>query len=218
MDLKKLNTSQLKFDPNGDSFLRDFDDYPEFDLKPWVYDISRRVALTYIVLMYDPKSDLIDQCPNYWQRKRIAAEIAGFPIEKTGDRKGYFSPQSEALLLGESDTFNRMCIRYCLLFHDVDYISLVSYMELFIQETMKIMEGNTEKDSKVLIQNIDSLNEKIRIISDKVFGGDEANALRKELYKSVLSEMIVLRPELIAKRLCTKEPPINRVYGYQGRS
>jgi len=215
MELNKLNVSKLKFDPTSPDFVKNFTPYKEFMVDPWQYDVPRHVILTYVVLMYDPGSELIEQVPNYWQRKRIAAQMAGFPVMRSGERAGMFGLQEESILLGQSDTINRMCIRYCLLFHDVEYMTLVSYMELFIQETMRVMELNDTKDSKAIIGNVDTLNVKIRELSALVFGGREAEDMKKELYKSVISEMLVIRPELIAKKLCTQEPPINPVYGYK---
>lgn len=215
MELNKIDTHKIKFDPKDLCFLDNFKGYPEFNPDAWEFDISRKQVLTYIVLMYDPNSELQEKVPNYWQRKRISAELAGFPIFTKGERKGLFSEQEERILLGESDTINRMCIRYCLLFHDVEYLTLVSYMELFIQETMRVMESNGVKDTKAIIGNIDSLNGKIRELTELVFGGRESEDMRKELYRSVISEMLIIRPELISKRLLLQEPPINPVYEYK---
>lgn len=212
MDISKVDTSRLKFDPKKADFMHNFDGIPEFNPKDWFYDISRKTVLTYIVLMYDPHSEFIDKVPNYWQRKRISATTAGFATIKSGERRGAFGIQEELILLGKSDTINRMCIRYCLLFHDVEYLTLMSYMELFMQETMNVMEMNDTKDTKQLIANIDSLNSKIRGLSHLVFGGSETEDMKKELYKSVISEMLIIRPELIAMKLHDQEPLLNSVY------
>lgn len=215
MDISKLDTSRLKFDPRDADFIRNFDGYPEFNPEPWDFGISRRVALTYVVLMYDPKSEFIDKVPNYWQRKRISAQTAGFPIVKNGDRKGMFAVEEEGILLGQSNIINRMCIRYCLLFHDIEYLTLVSYLELFIQETMNVMELNSTKDSRGIISNINSLNTNIKELTKSIFSGEEGIDMKKELYKSVISEMLTIRPELIAKKLDEKQPPLNSKYEYK---
>jgi hypothetical protein len=211
MDIAKIDTSKLKFDPQDSDFLRFFDPYPEFKID-WLFKIPRKVFLTYVVLMYDPRSELIEKFPNFWSRKRIAAEIAGFPICRTGERKGLFDEEEEAILLGGYRLLNRMCIRYCLLFHDIEYLTLISYLEIFIQETMRVMELNDTKDSKVLIANIDNLNIKIRQLSENVFGGRETEDMKKELYKLVINERLAIRPELIAKSLKDMVPPITSPY------
>ena len=211
MDIAKIDTSKLKFDPKDPDFLRFFDSIPEFKID-WRFQIPRKVFLTFVVLMYDPNSELIEKFPNFWSRKRIAAEVAGFPLCRTGERKGLFQEEEEKILLGGYSLLNRMCIRYCLLFHDIEYLTLISYLEIFIQETMKVMELNDEKDSKVLISNIDNLNSKIRLLGEKVMGGRETEDMRKELYKLVISERLGLRPELIAKSLKEQDPPISSPY------
>lgn len=206
MDLEIVLCSRLMFNPQESEFLNKFVDYPEFSTE---YQdkmaLPKKNLFTFISIMYDINSNMRDKFPNHWQRKRMCAEFSGFKL--TSQRK--FDKPVEQMLFGLNVDVNRMVVRFLSLFDDPDYMTLMTYWEMFIKETTMSMALMESKDIKESRQNISFFNEHIRTLTNKLFGGEEARGMVRELYRNLSDEMLRLRPELMAEDLKSKNPSIN---------
>jgi len=209
MELKKINTSELRYDPLDPDFVTDLQMMPEFKPNLWPSkELDRKMVYTYIVLMYDKDCNLNHFFPNYWHRKRIACETAGWNIVK-----GRFPEIVEKMLFGDLSVVNRMAVRYACLFNEPDYLALVSYYEMFIQETFLSLKEQDSDSKKKISNNIHFFNTQIKSLTKEIFGGEEAMGFRKALYKTAISDLLDLRPELIALTMQDEKQPTDTFYG-----
>lgn len=91
------------------------------------------------------------------------------------------------------------------MFDDPDYMTLVSYLEMFNAEVRSGISAMESKDIKVAKDNIRFFKEEIKILTRELFGGDDTRELTRELYKNASDDMLKLRPELISKELVQKQ-------------
>lgn len=208
MELSKVNTHELEFDPTSSDFIKRLEAIPEFKPDTWpAKALEKQKVYTYVVLMYDLNCNLRHFFPNYWHRKRIAAQTAGFELE--GKR---FRKVVEKMLMGEIESVNRMAVRYVAMFNQPSFLSLISNLEAFVQETAAVMAPNDSETKKKQVANIQNFNKNIKELTVDLFGGDEIEGYRRELYKTAISEILNLRPELVATRLQDGEQPTEVFY------
>lgn len=200
MQLSKIDTSQLLYDPKGFEFVSALEKIAEFNPDKFP-KVDRRQLYIFIILTYDKNSPLWQMFPNFWHKKRIAAITAGFEQ----DQSGLFSQYVMDLLFGKLEAVNSMIIRYCLFFNEPEFVALVSNYEMFIQETAQAVMPSSSQEKKQIASNIKFLNNEISTLARTVFGGDESLELKKQLYKTATSEILKLRPELVAARLSPDE-------------
>lgn len=202
MKLYDLDLTNYLYNPTDNKALRRLiNRFEEFQQDAGI-NISK--IIVYIILMYDLNSELRRIYADYFTRKREAAIMAGFNI----NRHGRFSESIEEMLLGENDKVNDMIVRYAMLFNNPDYISLVAYTEMLIKETKISLGKEYNKDT---INNITKLNKEIKILMINIFGGSPHRNLIKALYRTMEREKLRYRPELIAKDIVDKklDLPIN---------
>jgi hypothetical protein len=195
MTLKDINTSRFIFDPKKDNFVK----LMHADSKEFVLNIGKVTtskALIYLVVMYDPASELIHKYKDLYLRKNIAGEIAEFPTDKTGGLI-VFKKQYESLMLGQNDKFNNAVAHFLFKTHNLDFIERMNlefqYFRL-IRNTMKEIDTQTNnlmKDVKKRLIDNDTL----------LFGGDElSDKMRNALYAKTLNERLRLQPEQVLEK------------------
>ena len=133
----------------------------------------------------------------YWH----GSLVAGFKLDKSGR----FNKDVEGMLVGLDGGVNSMITRYLRMFDDPDYMTLVSYLEMFNAEVRSGISAMESKDIKVAKDNIRFFKEEIKILTRELFGGDDTRELTRELYKNASDDMLKLRPELISKELVQKQ-------------
>ena len=194
--LEGLDGSKFLIDPASDDelLISKFSQYPEFCAG---LPFDRMSGIRYIILMYDLNNNEIQGLfPDYMTRKRECARMSGFQVEKNR-----FSPDVENAILGRDPTFNKMILRYVRLFNNPDYVSYVSYYEMLIKTHETALGEVDSKEISLIRANIDNLRDRINSLTSSIFRGDDSEALRKELYKTMEEERLRLRPELMAERL-----------------
>lgn len=143
--------------------------YPEFTSKE-LKGISRDKIMRYIIFCYDKRSPLIAQ-KNLSLRKKLAADLAGF--EKND--KDIFTDSVQAVLKNENKIVVRMIIRYVRIQSDMRYSLLVSGMETYYENILRIT--NSGKDDDVL----DS-TEKSKLFAESKKMSDELERISDELF------------------------------------
>jgi hypothetical protein len=175
--------------------------YSEFTSKE-LTGISRDKVMRYIILAYDKRTPLLSQ-KNLSLRKKLAGELAGF--EKND--KGVFTDSVQAVLKNENKAVTRMVIRYVRIQSDMRFTLLVSGMETYYENMVRITSGG-EKDKDVLdsaeksklFEQSKKLSDELEKLSDEVFNNDtelmgEADEVAQEEDGLILSY-----PEWIAKQ------------------
>lgn len=175
MNLKDINTSKFLFDPKD----------PEFENKMVernsVFDFpkNRREWLTYIVVMYDIKSELRVNIKDLMQRKLEAGMLAGFKL-----KHGEFEQQVELGLLGKNEEINKAIVQYIYYMFSNDYKYLFILEENFYRAIQE-QSNRLKVINKAELAAIDHMKEKIEEIEYKLFEGEETISLRKILYMGI---------------------------------
>ena len=190
----EVDSSKLLYDIHSKTFVDDIrKGIPEFDA--YKGDMDKKV-FQYIVLMYDLKTPMRVECPDYFQRKYVTASMVGFPKNKQG-----FTDVSEQILIGDNAEINHLIVVYLFQFSMPEYSALVAYESILANEMRKVMKGGNLKDSGKVV---DDATKKIQELTRKVFGSgdyDESTDLRNALYARIEKEKTRLRPEQIIRDL-----------------
>ena len=194
MEQSDINTKVLLYNPfDKDTALKLADKYEEFNFS-FTNLTDKRKIVAYTILVYDIHSPLRVDIHDLYERKRAAAQLAGF----NPGSGGYFDKKTEDAILGENEDVNRAIIRYVLCFSNPDYTMLISFLEMFQKANQGALKGSP---TAAKIKNIESLNKTIKRLDTAIFGGDESINLRKALYEKADEMRIALRPENIVERL-----------------
>ena len=145
--------------------------FPEFTTKQ-LKGISRDHVMRYIILCYDKKTPLLSE-KNLSKRKRVAAELAGFEMNS----KGIFKDSVISMMGNENKIVVRMIVRYVRLQSDMRFSLLVSGMETYYENIVRIT--NSGKDDDVL----DS-TEKSKLFDQSKKMSDELESLADELFNN----------------------------------
>lgn len=187
--------------PRGAKLLERFpgiSQWPEFRA-PTRYDAS--MLIRYIVAAYD-KNGLRVYESNATKRKKLAAELAGFPMKANGD------PQDEVMeiLDGKDATINQMIVRYCKMQRGANYAVLVGMEEVFYGILQKMLgrEDISQKEATMF----EDYEKKIELRAIEFLNGDKSKDLRDDLFELVEYEKLELRPEDIAERLRQGRPGV----------
>ena len=162
---------------------------------------NKERVIRYIVYMYDPKSP-VRSIPDAMKRKREAAILAGFTLNKSGT----FSTNDEDVFLCDNISVNACILRFCINCKSGTYTSLITY-EQALRNVMFYLLKNLPEPKHI------KAAEDLRIIVDdlshKLLGEDDNNQLRRHLYQFVDSDSINISPEIIAEKVNRGEEPIN---------
>jgi hypothetical protein len=190
--LEHIDTSKFYVDIKIKGFVKTFKNLnSRFDIRHPV--LTPEPILKYIAILYDLNSEIRKNVQNYPTRKRIAAKLAGFPL----DENGHFSEDVENMIWGKIPKVNSAIIQYCFLSTlNIFYTVSAAYREMLFKETA----NSFEKYDKETIANIGKLQDKVLENEKKLFGGEEVEELRKALYDES-SNMELPTAENIVKRL-----------------
>ena len=190
--LTEVDGSKLLYDIHSKTFVNDIKEgIPEF--AAYKGDMEKKV-FQYIVLMYDLKTPMRVECPDYFQRKYVTASMVGFPKTKQG-----FAETSEKILIGDNAEINHLIVVYLFQFSMPEYSALVAYESILANEMRKVMKGGNLKDSGKVV---DDATKKIQELTRRVFRSgdyDENTDLRNALYARIEKEKTRLRPEMIVR-------------------
>lgn len=213
MDIKDLSLESFAYNPDDnkavDELISSYDEF-QLDLGSEYMNSNRRRAIKYIILMYDPNSELKQSYNDLYHRKSVAAQLAGFPIKK---RTKSFDETVEDALIGTNEEFNTMCVRYMMLFNDPDRVHLMVLEELIRKQTeasMAMGVGAPPSDYKNLTQTLNNTNEQYKSKLRDVFGGDESREMKRKLYEYLTKEKLgMLLPENAASSNIRGEQVVN---------
>ena len=190
--LTEVDSSKLLYDIHAKTFTDDIrKGIPEFEA--YKGDMDKKV-FQYVVLMYDVKTPMRVECPDYFQRKYMTASMVGFPKTKQG-----FTEASENILIGKDKEVNALVVAYVFQFAMPEFSALVAYEAILASEMQKVMRGSNTKDSGKVV---DDATKKIQELTRSVFRSgeyDENTELRNALYARIEKEKTRLRPEQIVK-------------------
>jgi hypothetical protein len=193
MLLSDLFTENFFANPKSPNFVEQLESASEFFKAELPKNVNRKKMFTFVALMYDPASELRKNIANLPQRKTLSAITSGFALNS--DNK--FSEEMENVLIGKCIEVNRMIAEYCLLAQNMDFTAYTAYTRIFI-ELVAMSHQSTKKDTILLIGNVRGEIEKIE---RKMFAGDEAEAMRKQLYLASKSISLNLQMEDIVERI-----------------
>lgn len=173
--------------------------YPEMDQKNFKgLKLSFERVLKYIILYYS-QNTLRDLYPDTASRKREAALIAGFIINKSNNR---FTTNVEELLNCENLKANRMIIRFLRRSENKKFAQLCVFEEAKAKQMQKLLDGVGDKDkelTKVIIDNVKSLTQDIEELEREILNGDKSVPLIDLLYNEVDYSNLGISPEEIAQ-------------------
>lgn len=181
-------------DPHTMGFLRDIKEaIPEF--KQYKDKLPDKKLFTWIVVMFDLNSPIRKTITNYYDRKKLSAEIAQFEKKSNGE----FDDEVTDMLLGKNERVNVLIVAYLTQFSMPEYLQLIAYLNMSYDITRDIMKGSYDQNTA---KTLDYITDRVRLLTNVVFGSgqvDEIMAARKALYEMAEKERIKLNPESIVK-------------------
>src|SRR4030042_2310063 len=190
--LEHIDTSRFYVDIKVKGFVKTFKNInSKFDIRHEI--LTPEPILKYIALLYDPKSEIRNAINHYPTRKRIAAKLAGFPV----DEEGHFGADVEQMIWGEIPHVNKAIIQYAFLSTlNIYFVASIAYREMYFKE----LANSFKEYNKETIANLGKLQDKVIENENKIFGGDETEKLREELYAET-SKIELPTPEVVVKKL-----------------
>lgn len=190
--MNNYDTSRMYFDPKSEGFIKKMNKFPEFKLKSLEHD--REKYLVYIAMMYDKNSELSKNTEyTYWQKKKIAAELAGFKMEN-----GRFEEDVEEALLSNNEDFLTAMVRYLRFQHMPKFTQLKYYEMLHDQMAISAIEDRNTK----AMREATELTTVIANLTEEIFGGEETLKAVEKLYEDIDEiDINSIRPEGVAKEI-----------------
>jgi hypothetical protein len=191
MTINDITTNRLKFDPKERGFVkRMHEDSKYFQLS--IPKVGDKKALTYLVLIYDPNSEVRERFPNHNQMKTIAAQIAEFPTKTLPDGKVRFEDQYEDLMVGANKKFNAAVTHYIFKTFNIDFIEFV-HLKFQYEKLMFESFSSFDATTNNLIKDV----KKRLLEAEKAFfsGEEKSVELREALYEKAEDEKLNLMPE-----------------------
>lgn len=159
--------------------------------------------LKYIILTYDPDSELRKTHTDFIKRKREAAKRSGLSTTRTGELSDY----SKDVLVGSIHEVNGMIISYLKLFNNPWLLQYNAHWNLLSQEMADSNDlgKRTPQERKLIRENIEKLTDSISMCEKHLFGGIDSENIRNALFAdSERDEAIRLKPEHMAQDLENK--------------
>jgi hypothetical protein len=195
MKQSEYDFNRCLFNPKAHGFLSGIQKaIPEFN--SYKGKLPKGKVFAYIVITFDLNSPLRVTITNYYDRKKLAAELAGWEKKKNDE----FEDDVTNMLLGSDEDVNSLVVAYLVQFSMPEYIQLIAYLNMSYAAMRDALSGNFYDDK--MAKSIDFLTGKIRELTNYIFGSgqiDEIAAARKALYYMAEKERIKLNPENIVK-------------------
>ncbi|MFW5944761.1 MAG: hypothetical protein ACOCTU_05820 [Bacteroidota bacterium] len=157
---------------------------------------NRAKVLRYIILVYDMNSPLRRMFPSFLNRKKEAAIMAGFKLDKKTRR---FNQEVEDIISGYDKGVNKMIVRYVMYFYNHKYLQLVVFNEVMGQLALQKM--GTTKITGTDMKAFTDMGKSIESLNQEIFGGDETQNVKKELHRLLEEEVEDLRPDIMAQEI-----------------
>jgi hypothetical protein len=201
--------SSCLFDPTKPKFLTSISEIPAFNL--YNGKLPKGKVFAWIVMMYDLNSPMRRTITNYYDRKRMCAELAGWETGKNSE----FAEDITKMLVGEDSEINGLITAYLALFSMPEYTQLIAYLNMQYALTMDAL---TERFDHTTAKTLDFVTEKIKILTNEVFGSGQTTEVmkaRQALYNMAEKERIRLNPENIVK-IITEEGELPKEFNPYG--
>ena len=203
MNRNDINIGLFKYNPFDPETAKKLEEqYEEF--KP-SFNINKEEATCYLILLNDLNTPLRERVPDFIERKKECANLAGFKKNKDGT----FAQKYEDIILGNNDNYNSAEAVFIKSFGSVEYLSLRMHLNIMASEYINSTKLNKSQDFKSTLQNIETLEKKITQLTDVLFGGAEVVNMRTALYRQVEKDFIHPTPERIAK--CKNKEELDKV-------
>jgi len=157
--------------------------------------LPKKKLFTWIVIMFDLNSPMRKTITNYYDRKKMCAEIAQWEKKSNGE----FDDEVTDMLLGKDERVNVLIVAYLTQFSMPEYLQLIAYLNMSYDITRDVMKGKYDQNTA---KTLDYITDRVRLLTNVVFGSgqvDEIMAARKALYETAEKERIKLNPENIVK-------------------
>lgn len=169
-------------------------------------------VIKYIVSCYDAESPVVKEYSKRWTvKKREAAKAAGLMHlnrSKTSD--------IESVLYCKNDVINKVTVRYLSLQSDRDYLMYAIYNEMLITQSSQILSSALDKPSDMAKAklNIETIQDDIARLEQKLFSGDDVRALKNILQEESRKFMVSeLRPENLVTKADNGQMVVDSAYG-----
>ena len=161
-----------------------------FDVK---IDIDKLVK--YIVLMYDPRTPMIEMTDDYWSRKFEVFDMCGFR-----QKNGKFIDGAEDIALGRIEQVNDLIMEFLVQVAKPKWSYIIFLNESILKYTKQANNDIIKKgDVDTMSALFEKLDEAVR--SWMQSNSDETNAFMDRLYYKIHQELVKIRPEAYAKRI-----------------
>lgn len=194
MKQTEYDFSKCLFNPNSTNFTKAIQEQIQ-EFKDYKGKLPIKKLFAWIVVCYDLNSPIRKTITNYYDRKKLSAEIASWDTNV----KGEFEEEVTKFLLGQDDEVNTLIVHYLVQFSMPEMLQLEAYLQMSYSIMMEIMKGSTDS---AISKNLDYITEKIKLLTNIIYGSgqvDEVMAARKALYDIAEKERIRLNPENIVK-------------------
>jgi hypothetical protein len=188
------------------------------DLATWVERREDAILIPtvniikYIVACYDAESPIVKEYSKRWTvKKREAAKTSGLlhlTKSKTSD--------IESVLYCKNDVINKVTVRYLAMQSDRDYLMYAIYNEMLITQSGQILSSAFDKpaDMARAKTNIETIQDDIARLEQKLFSGDDVRALKNILQEESRKFMVSeLRPENLVTKADNGQMVIESPYG-----
>lgn len=165
--------------------------YQEFKELDSIENVDANNIMRYIILYYDPGSQIRELYNEIGKQKFEAAKLAGFELD--GD---HFEPEVEEILYSENEVANKAIIRYLRILKNAKYSQLMIYTDSLYSELQRLR--NAGGRTKETIENIDKLESRVAELTREFLSGDMSRGLVYSLYSTMEAEELNITPEEIA--------------------
>jgi hypothetical protein len=198
-----MDYSRFMFRPFEEDTVTQLEKYPEFNFN--IEDKAR--VINFMILMYDPNSEIRRTYPDLLTRKREVAKVVGFQLDD--DKK--FSPHIEQMLLGENHEYNVAMIRFAQMHGIPDFDVLVVTKEMLAKELVAALKETDAKIRTIIQKNIKVNLADIEVLERRIFTGEETQKARESLYH-LIEKVRVPRPENMADDIKNKSVDLPDIY------
>ena len=184
------------FDVHTMGFMKSIQDsIPEFNNYKGL--LPKKKLFTWVVIMFDLNSPMRKTITNYYDRKKMCAEIAQWETNS----KDEFDEDVTKLLLGQDEEANKLIVAYLVRFSMPEYTLLIAYLNMQYTLTRGALSEQFDMNA---VKALDFLTDKINSLTNIIFGSGQVNEImvaRRALYNMAEKERIKLNPENIVKTI-----------------
>ena len=181
--------------------------YPEINVKNWkVKRLTREKVIRYTMIYYSYNilHSVITEVP---RRKKEAALLAGFKLNKDGR----FGPDVEEMLLCKIPVINRMIVRFIRRSENSSFLQLCVFEEARSKQMQMLVDGieGNQSNTKIIIDNVKTLSADIDKLKSELLNDDDNVDMREMMYNEIEWKNLGISPEDIAE--LTKDDTIDDV-------